>query len=211
MKKIIIFFLVLSLALLAGACVQKGPAAKVNGVEITREALEHEMRYDLEAYKAEGITLSKEDEEAIKQSALERLIGTFLLKEAAAKAGLSAESIDVEGELAAVRGEYADEAAFIRALADADFTLDTYRTALTDILIIEALFEQELELSKVTVSEEEVQERVDLYLENYEGEDELDLEELEEYARYMLSEDKAQALRNQYLDRLWQESEIEFY
>ena len=169
------------------------------------------MRYDLEAYKAEGITLSKEDEEAIKQSALERLIGTFLLKEAAAKAGLSAESIDVEGEMAAVRGEYADEAAFIRALADADFTLDTYRTALTDILIIEALFEQELELSKVTVSEEEVQERVDLYLENYEGEDELDLEELEEYARYMLSEDKAQALRNQYLDRLWQESEIEFY
>ncbi len=113
--------------------------------------------------------------------------------------------------MAAVRGEYADEAAFIRALADADFTLDTYRTALTDILIIEALFEQELELSKVTVSEEEVQERVDLYLENYEGEDELDLEELEEYARYMLSEDKAQALRNQYLDRLWQESEIEFY
>ncbi|MDD4658176.1 MAG: SurA N-terminal domain-containing protein, partial [Eubacteriales bacterium] len=151
-----------------------------------------------------------EDIAQVKQNAVDRLINTHLLKEAAIKAGITAESVDVDGELTAVKDSFSDEATFNQALADAEFTLESYKSVLTDILMIEALFEQELELSKIEVGEEEIQAMVDLYLENYGGEDEIDEEDLRDYLAYTLKEEKAEARRSEYIEKLRKESKIEY-
>jgi hypothetical protein len=210
MKKITVFALVFSLLLGLAGCAKKGSVAIVNGVEISREAFDSEVNYDLASYESQGVTLTDEDIAQVKQNAVDRLINTHLLKEAAIKAGITAESVDVDGELTAVKDSFSDEATFNQALADAEFTLESYKSVLTDILMIEALFEQELELSKIEVGEEEIQAMVDLYLENYGGEDEIDEEDLRDYLAYTLKEEKAEARRSEYIEKLRKESKIEY-
>lgn len=210
MKKILGLILAIIFILNLTGCGQKGPAAIVNGVEISRAALDAEVEYDLTAYREQGVNLSAEEIAAVKKSALDRLISTYLLKEAAAGLGINATTVDVEGELTAVREGFADEEAFLQALEAADFTLETYKLALADILIVEALFEKELALSAIEVGAEEVQELMDSYLAEYEGEEEIDEEDLREYVAFSLKEQKAQALRSEYVEKLWQASEIEY-
>lgn len=209
MKKVIIFAVVSSLLLGLAACdkTASGPVAIVNGVEISREAFDSELEYDLDYLNSQGITLELSE---VKQNVVDRLINTHLLKEAAVKAGIDAGTVDVEGELAAIMEAFEDEADFEQALAEADFTLESYKLVLTDMLMIEALFEQELELSKVEVDEEQVQAMVDFYLEKYGEEDDVDEEDLREYVTYTLTQEKIDSLRNDYLEKLRQDSDIEY-
>ncbi len=210
MKKITVFAIVFSLLLGLAGCSQKGPVAIVNGVEISREAFDSEVNYDLASYESQGVTLTDEEIKQVKQYAVDRLINTHLLKAAAIKAGITAESVDVEKELAAVKDSFPDEDAFEQALTDAEFSLESYKSVLTDILMIEALFEQELELSKIEVGEEDIQAAVDLYLQNYEGDEEIDEEDLREYLAYTLKEQKADSMRSDYIAQLRKDSEIEY-
>lgn len=209
-KKAVVFILVFSLLLSLSGCAKKGPVAIVNGVEISREAFDSEVKYDLASYESQGITLTDEEIAEVKQYAVDRLINTHLLKEAAIKAGITAGSVDVDGELEDIKDSFSDETAFNQALADAGFTMESYKTVLTDILMIEALFEQELELSKIEVSEEDIQAMVDLYLENYGEDEEIDEAELREYVAYTLKDQKAEALRSEYVEKLRKESEIKY-
>lgn len=208
MKKIMVFALVIVMALTG--CSKKGPVAIVNGVDISREDFDNELKFELAAYENQGVTLTDEQIDEVKKYVVDRLINTQLLKEAAAKAGITAASVDIDKELAAVKASFEDEATFEKALADANFTLEAYRSALTDVLMIEALFEKELELSKIEVGDEEIQEIVDLYLEKYEGEEEIDEEDLREYAAYNLKEQKAESMRSAYVEKLRKDSEIKY-
>lgn len=210
MKRITVFALVFSMLFGLAGCAKKGPVAIVNGVEISREAFDSEVKYDLASYESQGVTLTDKEIAEVKQYAVDRLINTHLLKEAASKAGITAESVDIEGELAAVKDSFTDEAAFLKALTDAGFTLESYQSVLAEILMIEALFEQELEFSKIEVGEEEVQAMVDLYLQNYEEEEEIDEADLREYVAYTLKEQKAEAMRSEYIEKLRKESEIKY-
>lgn len=212
MKKVFIFAVVSSLLLGLVACdkAATGPVATVNGVEISREAFDSEMEYDLGYYSSQGVTLTDEELVEVKKNAVDRLINTHLLKEAAIKAGIVADSVDVEGELAAIVEGFDDEAAFDQALEDANFTLESYKLVLTEMLMIEALFEQELELSQIQVEEEQIQTMVDYYLENYGEEDDVDEEELREFVIYSLKQQKVESLRNDYIEQLRVDSEIKY-
>ena len=210
MKKITIFAVIMVMVMALTGCSKKGPVAIVNGVEISREDFNTELKFELAAYETQGVTLTDEQIKEVKQYIVDRLINTQLLKEAAAKAGITAASLDVDGEFAAVKESFEDEATFEKALAEADFTLESYKAALTDVLMIEALFEQELELSKLEISEKEIQAMVDIYLENYEGEEEIDEEDLREYLTYTLKEKKAESMRGEYVEKLRKESEIKY-
>ncbi|NLY32688.1 MAG: hypothetical protein GX065_07830 [Firmicutes bacterium] len=211
MKKVAVFVLISSLILGLVACdkTPTGPVAIVNGVEITREAFASELEYDLEYYTSQGMELTDQELAEVKQIVVDRLINTHLLKEAALKAGINADTVDVDGELAAIMESFEDEADFAQALAEADFTLESYRQVLADMLMIEALFEQELELSKIEVEEEAIEAMIASYLEYYE-EDDTDEEELREYAIYVLKERKIESLRLEYLEKLRGESDIEY-
>jgi hypothetical protein len=210
MKKITVFAVIMIMVMALTGCSKKGPVAIVNGVEISREDFNTELKFELAAYETQGVTLTDEQIKEVKQYIVDRLINTQLLKEAAAKAGITAASLDVDGEFAAVKESFEDEATFEKALAEADFTLESYKAALTDVLMIEALFEQELELSKLEISEKEIQAMVDIYLENYEGEEEIDEEDLREYLTYTLKEKKAESMRGEYVEKLRKESEIKY-
>lgn len=212
MKKVAVIIFISSLILGLAACdkTPTGPVAIVNGVEITREAFDSELEYDLEYFNSQGMTLTDQELAEVKQNVVDRLINTHLLKEAALKAGINADTVDVDGELATIMESFEDEADFEQALAEADFTLESYKQVLADMLMIEALFEQELELSKIEVGEEEIEAMIASYLEYYGEEDDIDEEELREYAIYVLKERKIESLRFEYLEKLRGESDIEY-
>lgn len=213
MKRIAIFSLSLALLFgLAGCSPRNTVAAIVNGVEISQAALMKEVEYELAEYKKMGYELTKEEAFTVKQAALDRLISTFLLKEAAAKLGITAATVAVDSEIEAITASFDSEDEFLQALAAADFTLESYRLALTDVMIIEALFEKELSLSEIDVDAESIQGAVDYYLENYAEEDEeIDLDDLWQTAESSLSEQRAEYLRNEYIEKLWAASEIEYF
>lgn len=212
MKKIIIFAIVSSLLLGLAACnkTTAGAVAIVNGVEITREAFDLELEYELEYYNKEGITHTDQELAELKKGVVDRLINTHLLKEAAIKAGIEADSVGVENELATVMQGFDDEAAFNQALEDADFTLESYKQVLAEMLMINDLFEQELELSKIQVEEEQIQSMVDYYLNYYSEEEDIDEEELRDFVIYSLKQQEADSLRNGFIEKLRLESEINY-
>jgi hypothetical protein len=212
MKKIIILAVVSSLLLGLAACnkTSAGVVAIVNGVEITQEAFDAELEYDLEYYNKEGITLTDQELAELKKGVVDRLINTHLLKEAAIKAGIDADSVDVETELAAVIENFDDEATFNKALEDADFTLESYKQVLAEMMMIEALFEQELAITEIQVEEEQIQAMVQYYMENYDEEDEVDQEELREFVIYSLKQQKAESLRKDFIEKLRGDSEIKY-
>lgn len=214
MKKSMLVILVFVLIFGVVACENKGPVAIVNGVKITRQAFDTEVEYDLAEYRAQGIELSDEDIVGIKHAALDRLITIFLLKEAANVKGISVGDEDVAKHISQVQESFSDEAAFLSALTEEGFTLDSYKDTVLDILLIEALFEEELALSSLQVDEELIEEYVLsllAYSEQDEGQEEIDEDDLREYAIYVLTQEKAQDLRNDYIEKLWQDSVIEFF
>lgn len=210
MKKRFAFIVMVFLVLLnVTGCAKKGPVAIVNGIEITRQDFDAEVEYDLATYEAQGLSLSAEDIDAIKHAALDRLITVLLLKETAAAQGVTIDDAEINEHIELIKGDFDNDEHFNTALEEAGFTDASYRDALEEILIIEALFEQELALRSIQIEDESIEEFVNAYLEGYQGDEPVDEGELREYAAFMLSEERAQALRSEYIERLWQDSRIE--
>ena len=210
MKKFTTILLLTTILLCLAGCGKTKPVAIVNGIEITRVALDEEVEYDLAMYESRGIELTDEDIEAIEQAALERLINTVLVREAASVAGITVDSVDVEGRLADIKDSYEDAESFQSALEAAGFTLESYKEALAENLVFDAFFEQQLDFSGIEPTEEDIQTMVDLYLENNGEGEEVDEEELREYVAYALRNQAIQALRSEYIEALWQASDIQY-
>lgn len=213
MKKSLLVIVILALFFGAAACGKKGPVAIVNGVEITRQAFDTEVKYDLLEYGAQGLDLKAEDIKGIKHAALDRLITIFLLKEAAIAKGINVADGDVDKYISEVVDTFSDEAAFLSALEEEELSLDSFRDTVFDILLIEALFEEELALSSIQIEEERIEELITTLLAHTDEAEqkEIDMDDLHEYANYILSQERAEYLRNEYIEKLWQDSEIEFF
>lgn len=213
MKKLAVsllaFFLVLLTACNPGA---SGPVAIVNGVGISQEKFNRELEFELASFANADHELTDEDIELVKEAVLDRLINNCLLLEAAATAGLTEETVDLEGTLSEIIGNYDDEAAFEADLVENGFTLEEFREMVADALVIEELFEVELQLSSLEISDEEVEEVLEEYLAVLGDEiQELDPEDVRLYVTYSLLEEKAYELKMDFIQDLWEHSDIEYF
>jgi len=210
LKKLTASLIALSLVFIISGCGTKtGPVAIVNGVEISREVFNAELEYDLKMYESQGFQLTKDDIEYIKELIVDRLINTALLMTAAEKAGITADTVDIDGELEFLIAEFDDEEDFEQALALEGYTRDQYIVMLAEYLVVQELLELELNLSTVTVSDDDVQEMIGLYMADYGDEDpDLDIQLLESYFAENLREDIINNLIGDYIQDLREESEI---
>ncbi len=189
-----------------------GPVAIVNGIEISREEFDREVDYELASFIQGDYELTEEELELVQEAVLERLINNCLLLEAAAAVGITRETVDYEGTIAEIIANYESEAEFEAELLESGFSLEEFRGLIADALVIEELFEAELQLSSLEVSDEEIEVVVAEYLATM-GEEaqDIDPEDVRFYVALSLLEEMAYEQKMAYTQGLWEQSDIEYF
>ena len=105
-----------------------GAAARVNGVEISNETLEHGFEEYLRD-RGENITAMRQPGrvKAMKRETLELLIDQELAWQAAEKSGVLATPAEVDKALADMQGQFHSKEAFLARLATEGYTEESYR------------------------------------------------------------------------------------
>lgn len=140
----------------SGEKAEGGAVAMVNGEKISRAEFE---KLQTQILAQAGVTMASTTDEQkaqVKTQALDSLIAQALLRQAAKKAGVMASTTGVESQLAAVKAQLGSQDAYEKALAEQGMTEEALRTRVNSDFTIQAYLEQELHLSAVTVSDEEV-------------------------------------------------------
>jgi glycerophosphoryl diester phosphodiesterase len=213
-KRLIAIGMALSLMFIVAACSSgnNGVVAIVNGIEISREAFDTELNYNLQEYQQQEVELSEEDLETLKQLVLDKLVNTALLVDAAKKAGFTPGTVDIDGEMASIIAQFQDQDQFEQALAAEGLSLDDYKELIGEYLMVQGLFEAELDIDSVMVNDDEVQEMLDMFLAQYGDEDaDFDVEDARAYFASTLREEKIDALIGDFIQELRQNSEIEYF
>lgn len=189
-----------------------GPVAIVNGIEISREEFDREVDYELASFVQGDYELTEEELELVQEAVLVRLINNCLLLEAAAAVGITRETVDYGGTIAEIIANYESEAEFEAELLESGFSREEFRGLIADALVIEELFEAELQLSSLEVSDEEIDVVVAEYLATL-GEEaqDIDPEDVRFYVALSLLEQMAYEQKMAYTQGLWEQSDIEYF
>lgn len=213
LKRILLIALMVTVVVFVTACGSDGkeePVAIVNGMEVSRASFDDELDYFVKMYEAQGYQLTDEDHESLREHALDNLINTALLLAAAEEADITADDVDVQGELENTISLFESEEEFEEALAAEGYTRESYADMLTESLIIHALFEEKLDFESIEISNEDIQELFEIMQEQYaELDQEIEFEDVEEYLVSQLREQEEGALISDYLEQLREESDIE--
>jgi peptidyl-prolyl cis-trans isomerase C len=111
--------------------VYPGIAARVNGVEISNEALQRNYREYLVQNNVNIVSArSPERLEQLRRETLDLLVEQELAWQAAEKAGTLASDEEVEQALDDLRGQFQDRDAYTRRLANEGYTEESYRAHL---------------------------------------------------------------------------------
>jgi len=213
LKKLAVSVIIFTLSILTVGCGSKtNPVAIVNGMEISRADYDAELEFELYGFEQQGYQLKEEELEMVKEQVLDRLINNRLLLQAAEQAGISPDSVNADAELVEIIAGFESEEEFQAALKQSGFTLEVYTRLIAEYLMIEDLFEAELNISALTVSDEEVQTAVAEFMASISEEDaeDLDPEDVKEYFAYSLVQDKANQLKGDFIQELRENSEIEY-
>lgn len=125
------------------------PVATVNGEEITRS--------ELDALRTQVATQQNTDPGTIdEKQVLDTLIAQALIRQAAAQTDVTVSDEQVAAEVSSLTAQVGGEEAFTQAMAAQGITEDELRSQIRDQLITQAYLEQELELSQITATDEEV-------------------------------------------------------
>lgn len=213
MKRYVLAALVLSFLLVVAGCRSgpEGPVARVNGIDIAREVFNYELETELDTYRQQGYQLTADDIRLVKEHVLDRLINNAMLLDAAEKKGISADTVDVDGEISLIMSQFQDEAEFLLALEEINVTLEEYRRLVAEFLIFERLFQHELDLDNVQVSDEEVQVVFDDFMEEYADDESLDPDTLWDSIRVSITEDRINQLIFAFIAELRDSSFIEYF
>jgi FKBP-type peptidyl-prolyl cis-trans isomerase (trigger factor) len=130
--------------------------ATVNGEEITREQFE---TIKAQVAAQQGFDVNTLDEATLAQldtEILESLISQALLRQAALDTGVTVPAEDIDAQVATVEQQFESIDAYQAALAAEGLTDESLRSQIERDLRTQAYLEQELQLSTITATEEEV-------------------------------------------------------
>lgn len=216
--KIILFIIVLIIAGAVGFKVYQsnngGPAvASVNGDKITENAYQGTVSALTDEMAAMGFDTSNEAAIAeIETEALDRLINTKLLVQAAEEAGHTATDEEVDAMIADITTQFGGEEAFTAYLTDNEISQDTLREDMYEQIVVETYLTENTEITAVTATEEEVQALYDDIAANApEGQEVPTLEEVYAQVESQVVGTKQQEMLGDLLAELRAEAEITTY
>ncbi len=131
---------------------KSGPAAVVNGHEISRAAYERQLNNIRRSLQQSGQSISEVQMNAIKGRILDHLIDQELLFQAAQKKGFRGDPQAVDARIADFKKRFDSPQAYTQALQSMDLTEDALRKELLRTSAIQQFIDKEL-ASKIQISE----------------------------------------------------------
>lgn len=195
---------------LLGSFASVGPAAVVNGVEISRADYETN-RSQVEA-SASGQGADVTDPEVISQintQAIETLVNTEILRQRAKELDITISEEDIAARRTAIVEQVGGEETLATNMGELGITEETLRSDIESELLIQALFAQEAGINDIEVTEEEIQ-QVFTQASEQEGVEELVLDDAtREIIETNIRLSKEQPLVTTYIETLRAEAEVE--
>jgi parvulin-like peptidyl-prolyl isomerase len=180
--------------------------ARVNGEEITRKDFENLKSQVVAQQQINVASLDAATRAELDNQVVETLISQALLRQAVANSGVTVTSEDRDREIANIRGQFADDAAFQQALAAQGLTEAVLMTEVTNELVTRAYLNQKLNLSSVTATDAEVN---TAYEQIASGQEVPPLEEVRDDVRALVVQQKQQQLILAYVEELRAGAEVE--
>lgn len=190
-----------------GAASGNEPVAIVNGEEISRADFNTLQTQIAMQQGVDPSTLDAQMQAQLQTQAADVIVSQALLRQAAARAGITATEEAVNTQLETIKTQFGSEAAYEEAIATEGITEEELRAQIQTDLATRAYLEQELDLSSVTATDAEIQR---LYEEAVAGaEDAPPLTEVHEQVEAMVIQQKQQQLVAGLLADLRAEADIE--
>lgn len=168
MKKILIFAVVLAVVIGGGwfafskfggaeeSATPENVVATVNGQELTVAQLDVIIKQIAEAQGILVPTLKAEEQKALRDAAMDALVGQILIEQAVASASSAPTAAEVETEVATIKERFATEEEFTAALETEDITLEGLRARITNDVATQRYLTSVFDASKLAVTQEEV-------------------------------------------------------
>src|SRR6056297_310229 len=134
---------------------QGGPAAVVNGEEISQQEFDQLLNYFRYQYMQQGMQVQGQQLEQLKQMVLESMIDNVLMYQIAKDNGYSPSEQELDKELAKTKERFADDEAYQKALDQQGMSEADLREELS-VQITKYKFEQEKFGDQIQVKESEV-------------------------------------------------------
>lgn len=184
------------------------PAATVNGAVITKIELENTSASIAQQMSAQGYPVEMESvQEQIKGDALNRLINTKLLVQAAETASYEATDEEIDTSIAELASQFGGEEAFAEYLKSTSLTDDMVRQDIREQILVDKYLVNETTLSSIEAEESEVAEFYEGLLEEY-GEELPALVEIEAQITADIVAQKQQVALSEHLAMLRADADV---
>ena len=127
--------------------------ARVNGEAVPKADFEKAVR-NLEARAGQGVPFEKRNE--VYRQVLDQLIGYRLLAQESRGRKVTVSDAEIDGQIAQIRQRFPDEAAFSKALADQQVTLETLKQDTRTQMMISKIIEAEVGPT-ISVTDKDIQ------------------------------------------------------
>ena len=186
--------------------------ATVNGEDITNADLDVSINQFEQLAQAQGVDASSPEMQAeIRTQALEVLINTTLLKQAAAEKGIAVTDEEVANRIETITADIGGEEALTARMQELQLESAQMQDDIKDELMIQALLDTVFAEAAVEVTDEEVQELYDSAKVQAGGEQAADfpaLEEVRDQVEQKIQSSKEQAAVDNYLAELKANADI---
>jgi len=184
-----------------GSFTSRADVATVNGVKITREAYDKNRQQVEASAVQQGADITDQSVLAeINTQAVETLVNTELLRQEAAKLGITVTSEEIQARYDAIVEQVGGQEALATRMTELSLTEEGLRGDIEGELLIQALFAEVIDVSSVEVSEEEVM-QVYTQVSTEQGL-EVPFEEVSEVIASNIRLSKEQALVTEYIESL---------
>jgi parvulin-like peptidyl-prolyl isomerase len=185
----------------------EGAAAIVNGEEIARTQFETFKSQVIAQQGLDAAALDRDAENQLETQIVDELISQTLLRQAVDASGVVATQEDVDAQIEATAIQLGGEEAFNEALVAEGLSEEEFRTQISAELAVQMYLEQELSLSSITVTDEEVEAA---YVQaSAQSENVPPLEDVRPQIEQSIIQQKQQPLLAELIDRLRTEADIE--
>lgn len=215
----------LTLVLLTGVLIvgssaeQLDKVAIVNGEPLGLAVYTQQLEQTKAAYKQQqGLDLDAEENKdalkQVKQMLLDEMITQTLLLQQAQKEGIKSSANDIQEQVTIIKSQFPDEAQFEEALKASNLLLADLEKEISDLLVIEQYLAQAIPVEN-TISEEEVSSYYNYFKEQFQqsqqGGTVPEFEILRPQIVAFLEEQKFLKAKNDFLESLKNDSEIEIF
>ncbi len=186
----------------------RGPVAKVNGAEISRSDYRTAINQFIANYANQGVTITTEDADIVKDEVVNSLINRKLVLDAAHEADITVSDSEIESEIQTILENFGSEEAMETALKANNITKSQLETEIKEGIIINKYLESRIDTNSITVTDEEVSNYYDI-IKQSNGEDVPPLEEVAEIIKSQMVSDKKQQAFAAEIEKIRAEAEIE--